>query len=105
MYQYQRGLSSQVNVLGPGVRDPVPATPDGGALQEALQHLRIPRRLHRGADGAADGRREAAGTAGADPLPRVGRGEGRTAVPLQDSGDGPVAVHSGLHLLAVCVSI
>lgn len=35
-------------MLGPGVRDPVPAAADGGALQEVLQHVRVTGRLHRG---------------------------------------------------------
>lgn len=66
---------NQVDVLGPGVRDPVPATADGGALQALLQHVRLAGRVHRGAAGAAHGRREDAGPAAAHPLPGLGRRE------------------------------
>ena len=38
----------QVPLLRPGVRDPVPATLNGGALQGPLQHLRVFGCLHRG---------------------------------------------------------
>lgn len=39
----------------PGVRDPLPPTANGGTLQEVLQHIWVPRRVHRGAIGAAVG--------------------------------------------------
>lgn len=94
----------QVNVLGPGVRDPVPATAHGGALQEVLQHVRLAGRVHRGAAGAHVGRREDAGAAGAHPLPRLGRRERGAAVPLPHHGHDAVALHARLHLLALSVS-
>lgn len=42
----------QVDVFRSGLRDTVPSTPDGGALQEVLQHVWIPRGLHRRVAGA-----------------------------------------------------
>lgn len=64
-------LPRQVNVLGLGVRDLVPATPDGGPLQAPLQHVRVSSRLHRGAAGAAVGRGENVGPACTDTLSRL----------------------------------
>lgn len=95
----------QVDVLGPGVRDSVPATADGGALQAPLQHVRLAGGLLRGAAGAPLGRGEDAGAAGAHPLPGLGRRERSAAVPLQDHGHGAQLVHAGFRLLAVGVSL
>lgn len=72
---YQRLVCSllwQVDVLGPGVRDPVPAAADGGALQEVLQHVRLAGGVHSGAAGAPHRRREDAGAETARALPRLG---------------------------------
>lgn len=91
-------------MLGSGVRDPVPAAADGGALQALLQHLRFAGRLHSGPAGAAFRRREAPGSARAHTLPRLGCRERGPAVPLSHNGDGVVTVHAGFHLLAVRVS-
>lgn len=62
-------------MLGSGVRDPFPATSNGGTLQAPLQHVRVAGGVHRGADSAPVWRRETARPASPHPLPRVGRRE------------------------------
>lgn len=94
----------QVDVLGLGVRDPVPSTADGGPLQAALQHVRVTGRLYRGAAGAPHWRGEDAGPPCPHTLPGVGRGQRGAALPLPDHGDVALAVHARLRLLALRVS-
>ena len=77
-------LCSQVDVLGPGVRDPLPAAADGSAFQTSLQHVWQFVRLHSGVLRQNDGRGADARAVPHDPLPRLGW---RTStLPLPDPG-------------------
>lgn len=87
------------------LRHSVPATTDGGALQEVLQYLRFSCCVYSGFTSAALRRRKTFGTICLDTLPRVGPQGGSPALPVQDPGDGAVAVHASFHFVVVSVSI
>lgn len=66
----------------PGLRDPVPTTADGGALQEALQHVWFSGGLHNSVASETVWWREAPRTPGANPLPRLGCRERDPVIPV-----------------------
>ena len=79
-------------MLGPGVRDPLPATSDGSAFQTSLQHVWQSVRLYCGVLRQTDGRRADARAAPHDPLPRL---EWRTTtLPLPDPGYAHVSCYA-----------
>jgi len=88
-------LRPLVDVLGPGLRDPVPAAADGGAFQGLLQHLRQSVSVHNRLPGAHQRRRAGDGSAGADSLSGIRRRVADAAVPVQNVGDAAVTDHSG----------
>ena len=89
----------QVDVFGPGVRDPVPSAADGGPLQRPLQHLRQSVGLLRRPPGAGVRRRVTPRLACLHQVPRLGRGRAAPTLPLQNYGHAHVSLHAGRRFL------
>jgi len=92
-------IPGQVHVLGSGLRHPVPAASDGGALQEALQHIWQPIGVHCGSGHPAVWWRGHPGTASADQVSRLRRGDEGADVPLPHHGHVAKSDHPGFGLL------
>lgn len=88
-------LRPLVNVLGLGLRDPVPAVTDGGALQGLLQHLRQPVSVHNRLPSTHQRWRADDGAAPVNTVPGLRRGDIDAKVPIQDDGDVDVADNPG----------
>ncbi|PSN41115.1 High-affinity choline transporter 1 [Blattella germanica] len=96
---YKLIFRQRVHVFGSRLRDPVPATAHGRALQAPLQHLRQPGRLHHGVLRPDIRRRTSHGVASPHSLPRVGSGGRPATVPISNPGHGDVSHHPHRSLL------